>query len=617
MLELCLALVAGSWTETRPQDFMDGWYSDLLYVSRRLMVEGANPSDSGAVELIPRFDANRDGYYDLFSSSYTGNKARIWFGGANGYSQSRWRDYPLPISNAGVGDCDMADLNLDGWPEFVVSAGWAMGGSSFSSLFWGSQSAGGPDPNNRVDLPTRKSEALCIHNLDKDTYLDIISVGETPDTGIRVFWGNPAGYGLGNSSSRTAPGWVSHNPEVADLNKDGYPDVIMTCSKAGASNDSGGVWILWGDATPRDLTDNPSQVLLNPGIDWHGITLADFNTDGWLDIVISRWAVSNAVSKIYFSSAGSFDPANSLTLATSTSFGGSAAWDMDGDGWLDLVFFRGYNLNLPLLIWHNSGSPPYFNPGDTARIGKAVTYTGGIVGDLNSDGKPDIFANSDTAFVFWGVRITGTCDSIQKLTMLPNDHDHHSTFREPGNVYDRSPMEWYESGVFHSDTLQSSATVSWIAWDSTQIGTELRMYIRTRWDGSSPWSNWRQVTNGETVSEPPYFPARDIQYRAEFRWVNPAWLPWLERVELRTTPLSTEETSSDKESLRFGSGKGMIWVSWPGSDAEVSVYSADGRMVGSKPINNGRVEFRELRPGVYYLWVKSESTAIKEKVLVR
>jgi len=71
--------------------------------------------------------------------------------------------------------------------------------------------------------------------------------------------------------------------------------------------------------------------------------------------------------------------------------------------------------------------------------------------------------------------------------------------------------------------------------------------------------------------------------------------------------------SNDKglRGIKCGSGQ------WPGSDAEVSVYSADGRMVGSKPINNDRVEFRELRPGVYYLWVKSESTAIKEKVLVR
>ncbi|MEO0181194.1 MAG: VCBS repeat-containing protein, partial [candidate division WOR-3 bacterium] len=479
MLELCVALVAGSWTETRPQDFMDGWYSDLLYVSRRLMVEGANPSDSGAVEFVPRFDANRDGYCDLFSSSYLGYKARIWFGSADGYSQNLYRDYQLP--NQYAGGCDMADLNLDGWPEFVVSSGWAIISETNSRVFWGSQAAGGPDPNTFTNLPTLKCEALYIHDIDKDTYLDLIFVCETTTTSIKIFWGSSTGYSPSNFSSWGVRGWISHNPEVADLNKDGYLDIVTPISKAGVSKDSGGVLILWGDNTPRNLTDNPSQIFLNQGVDWHGITLADLNNDGWLDIVVSRWAIISAISIIYFSNGGLFDPANSVKLATSTSFGGSAAYDIDDDGWLDLVFFRGYGTNLPLLIWRNSGVWPYFNPQDTARIGIPQTYAGGFVGDLNYDGKPEIYADADTSFVFWGAQITGTQDSIQKLTMLPTDRDHHAAFREPGNVYDRSPTEWYESGIFSEPLLQSEARLSWIAWDSTQIGSEVRMYIRTRW----------------------------------------------------------------------------------------------------------------------------------------
>ncbi|MGC8894091.1 MAG: FG-GAP repeat domain-containing protein [candidate division WOR-3 bacterium] len=617
MFELCVALVAGSWTETRPQDFLDGVYSDLLYVSRRLMVEGANPSDSGAVEFVPRFDANRDGYPDLFSSAYIGYKARIWFGGPNGYSQSLYREYPTPVQYAG--NCDMADLNLDGWPEFVVASGWSIPGPSSSRLFWGSAGSGGPDPNTWLNLTTTKCEALYIHDLDKNTYLDLIFGAEETLTSLRVFWGNPAGYSLDSSTTVGSRGWVSHNIEVADLNKDGYRDLIMTQSKVGTGQDSGGVWILWGDNTPRNFSDNPSQTLLNLGMDWHGITVADLNNDGWLDIVVSRWAVTSAVSVVYFSNAGSYSPANSITLPTSTCFGGSAAYDIDGDGWLDLVFFRGYNANLPVLIWHNSGAWPYFAVGDTARIGRQLTYAAGICGDFNCDGKPDIFANSgDTSFVFWGVQINGACDSVQKLSMMPGDYDHHGTFREPGNVYDRSGMEWYESGVFSEANLQAETRISWIAWDSVQAGSELRMYIRTRWDGSSPWSSWRQVTNGETVSEAPYFPARDIQYRAEFRWRNPAWLPWLERVNLSTSPLSSEEAASGSEgALRFGSGNGLVWVSWPGRDADVSLYSADGRRVGSKALVEGRVEFRGLRSGVYYLWVENQDKVVKEKVLVK
>jgi hypothetical protein len=597
MLELCVALVAGSWTETTPQDFMDGWYDPLLYVSRRLQVEGANPADSGAVEFYARFDANRDGYYDLVSADWYGPNVRLWFGGPTGYQSSNVRYFPVTYG----GNCDMADLNLDGWPELIHS-GWKTGECR---IYWGSQSASGPDPNNYTSLPNGKAEAVFVYDVDKDTYLDVLTAGD--DSVLMVYWGGPGGYSPINVSKRTFPSGLRHNIEVVDLNRDGYPDIVVPVAAPGY------LYILWGDGD-RDMANNQSWQDGPIGDQPHGLTVADLNRDGWVDIVLTGY-FNIRTTRVYWSDNGTFSSSNRTDITTDECYGGSSAWDVNGDGWLDLVFFRGAGV-LPLLICFNLGSPPYFTNADTVRFGFSPGYTGGFAYDFNRDGKMDVFANAQgtNSYVYWGVSPTGAYDSVQSL---PVNSDHHGGFRECGNVYDRSPTAWYESGVFHSDTLQSSATVSWIAWDSTQIGTELRMYIRTRWDGSSPWSNWRQVTNGETVSEPPYFPARDIQYRAEFRWVNPAWLPWLERVELRTTPLSTEETSSDKESLRFGSGKRMIWVSWPGSDAEVSVYSADGRMVGSKPINNDRVEFGGLRPGVYYLWVKSESTAIKEKVLVR
>ncbi|MEO0210648.1 MAG: VCBS repeat-containing protein, partial [candidate division WOR-3 bacterium] len=453
MLELCMALVAGSWTETRPQDFMDGWYSDLLYVSRRLMVEGANPSDSGAVEFVPRFDANRDGYCDLFSSEYSGPTVRIWLGGPTGYSGSHVLTYPT----SGGADCDMADLNLDGWPEFV-SSGWV---GNACRIFWGSQAYGGPDPANYTQLPHYCAEDVYIYDLDRDTYLDIILGEDYSDTGrLRVYWGGPGGYSPSNCSSRKGFKWISHNIEVADLNKDGYSDVVMTRSKDTTNGiPAGGINILWGDATPRDLSDNPIWFHVDTprGYDWHGITLADFNKDGWLDIVVSKWASATSVSRIYFSDGGSFEPANMISLNVKECWGGSSAWDFNGDGWLDLLFFRGYFQRYPLLLCLNSGSPPYFNIADTVRIGRDGCYASGTVGDFNMDGKPDIFGNEgdNGALVYWGVQATGTYDSVQTLPRLSSEH--HSTFREPGNVYDRSPTEWYESGIFSEPLLQSEA----------------------------------------------------------------------------------------------------------------------------------------------------------------
>ncbi|MEO0181747.1 MAG: T9SS type A sorting domain-containing protein [candidate division WOR-3 bacterium] len=611
MLELCMALVAGSWTETRPQDFMDGWYDPLLYVSRRLQVEGVNPADSGAVEFYPRFDANRDGYYDLVGSDGNGPYIRLFLGSPTGYSNTNVRLFPITSGGA----CDMADLNLDGWPELIHS-GYKM---HECRIYWGSQAAGGPDPTNYTTLPHDSAEAVFVNDLDRDTYLDIILAESEAGGRIRVYWGSSGGYNPGLVSYRDDLYAYGHNIEVADLNKDMYEDVVLVRRE----DPLWGLSILWGDGD-RDLQNNLvwfDWVGNNTEFIPHGLTLGDFNKDSWIDIVVTSCDYSfPAEAAVYFSDNGSFSPSNRLILHPSHSYGGSSAWDVNGDGWLDIVCFRGGGggWNAPLLLYINKGTPPYFSDDDTVRVGYSAQHSGGFLGDFNWDGKADIFANVRELaydYVYWGVQPTGAYDSVQILSVT---YDHHGGFRECGNIYDRSPMAWYESGIFSEPLLQSEARLSWIAWDSTQIGSEVRMYIRTRWDGSSPWTNWREVSNGETVSESPYFPARDIQYRAEFRWRNPSWLPWLEKVELTSLPLSEDEAISGSEGvLRFGSGNGFIWVSWPKNQADVSLYSADGRRIALKSLHEGRAEFRGLRAGVYFIKLNFQEGHLTEKIIVR
>ena len=608
-----LALLMGAfYLETTPADFRDGQWDPLIYVSRRLQVESSNPPDSGAVEIYPRFDANRDGYYDLLSAVAAGGSGgyiRVWFGGPNGYFST---NYWQAQSDSG-GNMDMADLNLDGWPELIHS-GWGTDGGQ-CTIYWGRPT--GYSASDTTRLPNGRAEAVYVYDLDKDSYLDILLAGD--DGNFYVYWGGPSGYSQANRSTRNLS-TVGHNIEVADLNKDGWPDVVLPTGSAIAAE----VKVLWGDATPRNLSDNQIWSHVDGSGYAHGITLADLNRDGWIDIVRSGYGpslIGPPPTKVYFSNNGTFSSGNSISLSVGHCYGGSAAYDFNGDGWLDLVFFRGKAGNstqFRLKMYPNTGSSPYFRDQDTIPFGPSGWYTGGFVWDFNRDGKPEIFANNGCGFglqsyVLWGVRLVGSSvvyDSTQSLNMTD---DHHGGFRECGNVYDRSSYAWYESGIFSHANLQKEAVLSWISWDSSLVGAQVRMYIRTRWDPVSPWSAWRQVTNGELVNESPYFPARDIQYRAEFVWQNPAWLPRLERVQLTTSPLSAEESASDKGQLRFGSGKGMIWVSWPGHDGQVSLYSADGRRIGLESLANGRAEFRGLRPGVYYLVVGKE----REKAIVR
>lgn len=615
---MLMFLMGAFYLETTPSDFRDGYWDPLIYVSRRLQVESANPADSGAVEIYPRFDANRDGYYDLLSSDAMNPSGgvRLWFGSATGYSLSNFRLFPTDSG----GNCDMADLNLDGWPELIHS-GWGDGSGGYCSIYWGSGAAGGPDPANRTQLPNGKAEAVFVYDLDKDSYLDILLAGDNGT--LYVYWGSSSGYSAGDRSTRSLA-TVGHNIEVADLNKDGWPDVVLATGTAFAAE----VTVLWGDATPRDLSNNPTWSHIDGSGYAHGITLGDFNRDGWIDIARSGYGplfLGPPPNKVYFSNSGAFSSGNSISLNVGHCYGGSAACDFNNDGWLDLVFFRGKpgsGTQFQLKMYPNRGTSPYFADADSILFGPPAWYTGGFIWDFNRDGKPEIFANNGcgyglSSYVFWGVRLIGASvvyDSIQSLSVVD---DHHGGFRECGNVYDRSSYAWYESGIFSHANLQREAVLSWVSWDSAQVGARVTMYIRTRWDPVSPWSAWRQVANGELVNESPYFPARDIQYQARFNWENPVFMPWLERVTLETQALSAEEASGDVPGkLTFGSGKGFVWVSWPGGKRDVSLYSADGRKVGEGQLGQEKLEFRGLAPAIYYLFVRG-NCLVREKLLVR
>ncbi|TET78571.1 VCBS repeat-containing protein, partial [candidate division TA06 bacterium] len=117
---LCVLLVAvsaeGLWIDTHYSDFMEGIYDAEIYVSRRLQQE-ISPSDSGCIEYHAKFDVNNDGWYDLVSSDKSGPSVKIWLGSSSGYSQSNSLTYPITSG----GNCDISDLNLDGYPELIHS----------------------------------------------------------------------------------------------------------------------------------------------------------------------------------------------------------------------------------------------------------------------------------------------------------------------------------------------------------------------------------------------------------------------------------------------------------------------------------------------------------------
>ncbi len=591
------------WIETTPGDFLDGEIDPLLYVSRRLQVEGTDPADSGAIEFYPRFDANGDGFFDLVGGTATNDvhpgNTYIIYGTPQGYatpdSQPIVADTFLSDSS---GNSDLADLNLDGYPELIHS-GW---GTGYCKIYWGTPS--GPDPNNFTALPNGNAEAVYVYDLDRDGYRYIILAGD--DGNLYVYWGE--GYDpatMYSSSRRSVRGLstVGHNIEVADLNKDGYPDVIVPTGSVLSSRFT----ILWGDGD-RDLGNNNTWSSSMGSWYTHGLTVGDFNNDGWLDIVATRYASSSFfdadAAYIYWNQGGSFDDAARTRVNPGNCYGGSAAYDFNGDGWLDIVFFpgkAGYDEKNPLKVYFNTGSSPYFDDSHSQDLGAPDRYSGGFIADFNRDGKPEIYANNGCgwglySYVYWGLHMSGgtlVYDSVEKF-YLPDNH--HGAFREPGNVYDRSQNAQYVSGVFHDPSIPypfQTISITWVSFEDSSEGAYIEMEARVSEDGST-WSSWFSVPNGNPVNAP--FPFKFAQYRATFHWSNPAVMPWLERVVVEfLSPLYQDEKETEAERLRVMGGLGVLRVEL--GLGEAAVYSSSGRLL-EKLRGPGSFALR-LKPGIY------------------
>lgn len=203
---------------------------------------------------------------------------------------------------------------------------------------------------------------------------------------------------------------------VGDLNNDGLTDVYFT----GTLNPDK-LYLNKGSLKFEDVT---SKVLTTKHEGWHnGVTMADVNDDGWLDIYVCRsgWYEDGALrSNLLYINKGA-EPGGVPTFEESAAAFGvadtgrstqGAFFDMDGDADLDL-----YVMNTPLQgkrmlntleveqliaqgkaptdrLYRNDGGK-FTDVSKQAGIQNMAYGLGLVVSDLNGDDRPDVYVAND------------------------------------------------------------------------------------------------------------------------------------------------------------------------------------------------------------------------------
>lgn len=329
-------------------------------------------------------DFRHSGYLDIATAGICNREVRIFRGGPDGYSLDRCDRLVLGPQTENyqpsVGDV-FSDDSI--WPEGEKELA-----STFGEIRW-----------------------IFAADFNGDGWLDLF-IGSHAMPYAYIYFGGPDGFAAERCQKLNAPGAI--NCTVADLNKNGYPDLVISHHYIASKKAEYEAYlsIYWGG--PDGYSDDRKTML--PTHCANAVTAGDFNGNGWLDLYATCYNNGRSrdlLSYVFVNDHGHFNYRNNYTLFNHSG-SGCIAGDFNGDGYTDLV-----------IASHKENGN---------HISNSVLFYGG----------PD------------GLK-------QENYTLLPSIGPHGLSTVHPGNLLDKGPREYYESEALDVPAGTRNAKISVMA----------------------------------------------------------------------------------------------------------------------------------------------------------
>jgi len=452
--------------------------------------------------FLARSSAGGD-YRVIFANHFSRNAlgdipASIYFGGPDGFSPRRRRDVP----GWGAVEAVCCDANDDGYPDLILANASenSVRRDPGSYVLLNGPDGFGDEPTWK--LPTTRAHGVCCADLNRDGYLDLIFCGfDNPD--LLIFYGTGEGFDVEkpvrirmehDGVLYNDPRWIY----LADLDSDGWLDLVVPQIAADRS------FILWGG--PEGFSMARCQVLSV----FHAACAraADLNGNGYLDLIMgghmpSRGEPHDSFVCIYWNGPDGLRE-DRRTLLPANAVNAMTVADFNNDGCLDLFICSYHDGRVrdidSYIYWNRSGRG--FSAADRTRL-FTHSSSGCVAADFNEDGWTDLAIayhkvdgdHLGHSAVWWNGP-KGFKEG--RITRLPTSGPHGMVAVGPGNLMDRGPEEYYVSRPFK---LPARSSIRQIGWDAeippkTWVRAQVRFadsedsLERATWTGPEGGNSW-------------------------------------------------------------------------------------------------------------------------------